>query len=235
MDMKPKVSVIITAKNEEEHIESCLMSLKNQIFKNFEIIVSDAESEDNTVKIARKYTDHIVVKGTNVASGRNVGAKIAKGDILVFVDADTILLPDTLEKVIAAFRKKNVVGATCSALPLTAQAKYVGVYMFYNSFVKASIRMKKPQIAGFFCAYKKNVFEEVDGFDKQVGILEDFHLSIRMADFGKIVFVEDAIVLTSHRRLKKWGIHTPRRYMHAWVKMMLTGRSFSHEWYNSTR
>jgi glycosyltransferase involved in cell wall biosynthesis len=209
--------------------------LKNQTLKNFEIIVSDGGSEDNTVKIARKYANRVIVKNTNVAGGRNVGAKIAKGKILVFIDADTILMPDTMEKVVSVFENKNVMGATCSALPLTAEAKYVGVYMFYNSFVKASIRIKKPQVAGFFCAYRKDVFDAVGGFDEHVGILEDFHLSRRVGEIGKIVFVEPALVLTSHRRLKKWGIQTPRRYMSAWLRLMLTGRSFSHEWYNSIR
>jgi glycosyltransferase involved in cell wall biosynthesis len=233
--MTPKVSAIITAKNEESHIEACLKSLKNQTLKNFEIIVSDGESKDSTVKIAKKYADKVVVKKTNVAAGRNVGADIASGDILVFIDADTVLLPDTMEKVIAAFKKKDIIGATCPALPLAAEAQYVGIYMFYNSFAKTSIRLRKPQIAGFFCAYRRDAFEKVGGFNEYVGILEDFDLSRRISSLGKIAFVSSALVLTSHRRLKKWGIHTPRRYMHAWLKLLLTGRSFSHEWYNSIR
>lgn len=230
-----KISAIVTAKNEEGHIEACLKSLKYQTLKDFEIIVSDGESKDGTVKIAKKYADKIIVKKTNVAAGRNAGAEIASGDILVFIDSDTVLLPDTLEKVVTAFKKKDVIGATCPALPLEANSTYVGVYMFYNSFAKTSIRWRKPQIAGFFCAYRKSAFDKVGGFNEFIGILEDYDLSKRIAKMGKIVFVGSALVLTSHRRLKKWGINTPKRYMHAWLKMLLTGRSFSHEWYSSIR
>jgi len=232
---KPRVSVIITTKNEEKHIESCLMSLRCQTFRDFEVIVSDAKSRDNTVKIARKYADKVIVQESNVSKGRNIGVSKARGDILVFVDADTILLPDTLGKVIGAFKNKKVVGATCPVLPLTTKVKYVWVYTFFSNFEKASIRMNRPQIAGFFCAYRRDAFERIGGFDEHVGILEDFHLSRRIGALGKISFVESTFVLTSHRRLEAMGAKMPEKYIRAWLKMLATGRSFSFEWYNSIR
>lgn len=230
-----KVSTIVTTMNEEACIENCLKSLKNQSYKNMEIVVSDAKSKDKTVKIAKKYADRIIVRKTNVAEGRNLGAEMSKGDILFFVDADTVLMPDTVEKVVKAFDRKRVVGATCSALPQTAEARYVWVYMFYNNFAKASIRVKKPQIAGFFCAYRKDAFDKVGGFDGDIGVLEDYHLSQRIAVHGSIKFVEDALVLTSHRRLKQWGMRMPEKYMRAWLKLATTGRSFSNDWYKPVR
>ncbi len=231
----PKVSAIITTRNEGKYIEPCLRSLRGQTFKDFEIIVSDAESRDDTVKIARRYADKVIVRRTNVSAGRNLGAASARGEILVFIDADTILLPDTLEKVIGAFKNKKVVGATCPILPLTVEAKYVWVYMFYSNFAKATIKMRKPQIAGLFCAYRRDAFNRIGGFDEHVGILEDFHLSRRIASLGRIEFVESTLVLTSHRRLKKLGVRMPDRYLRAWLRMMATGRSFSFGWYNSIR
>lgn len=231
----PQVSVIVTTKNEEKYIESCLKSIRSQTFKNFELIVSDAESNDSTVKIARKYADKVIVKKTNVAAGRNFGATTSRGEILVFVDADTVLLSDTLEKIVGAFKKKNVIGASCPALPLSTEEKYIWFYLFYNRFAKFSIRLKKPSIAGFFCAYRKDAFDKIGGFDENVGVLEDFHLSIRISKLGKIKFVESTLVLTSHRRLKDWGIRMPKRYTHAWLKIMATGRGFSYDWYNSIR
>lgn len=231
----PKMSVIITTKNEERYIEKCLRSVDCQTFKDFEVIVTDSESRDRTVALARKYADKIIVKKTNVSAGRNLGASAARGGILVFIDADTILLPDTLEKVFEAFKKRKVVGATCPVLPLTVEARYVWVYMIYSNFAKASIRLRKPHIAGIFCAYTKRAFEAVGGFDEDIGMLEDFHLSGRIGKLGKIVFVDSTLVLTSHRRLKALGIRTPDRYLRAWLKMALTGRSYSLEWYNSIR
>lgn len=231
---RPKASVIITAKNEEKFVELCLRSIANQTFKDFELIVSDAKSRDGTVKIARRYADKVVVKKTNVAEGRNLGASRASGDVLVFVDADTILLPETLAEVMKAFKDRKVVGASCPVLPLTVESRFVWVYMFYSNFARMSIRMRKPQIAGLFCAYRRDAFEEIGGFDEKFGVLEDFHLSRRIASLGKIKFVESTLVLTSHRRLKAWGARTPARYVHAWLKM-LRGRSFSYGWYKPIR
>ena len=231
---KPKVSVIVSSKNEAKVIESCLKSIKSQTFKNFEIVLSDAVSRDKTVKIAEPYADKIVVKKTNVSAGRNIGANFARGDILVFVDADTVLMEDTLEKIVKAF-KKGVIGATCPALPTVADPRYVGVYMFHNNFSRASIVIKRPQIAGFFCAYKRTAFEKVEGFDETVGVLEDYHLSQRIAKLGKIAFVADALVLTSPRRLKEWGVRVPEKYLTAWFRLLATGKSFSHDWYKPVR
>lgn len=232
---KLKVSVIITCKNEEDYIESCLKSVQYQTLKNFEIIVSDGKSKDNTVKIAKRYADKVIVEETNVSAGRNIGAANAKGEILIFVDADTVLLPETLEKILDVFKKKNVVGASCPAMPLTTEMKYVWLYSAYNNFARASIRFKRPHIAGFFCAYRKDAFNLVGGFDENFGTLEDFDLSKRIAKLGKIEFLSSTFVLTSHRRLKRFGLRTPERYGRAWIRMLRGRRGFSYDWYNSIR
>lgn len=233
---KPKVSVIITTKKEEKYIEQCLKSLQNQTFKDFEIIVTDSNSRDKTVNIAKKYTKKIIVKKMNVAAGRNVGASAASGKILVFVDADTILMPDTLEKTLDAFKNSKVVGASCPALPLTADPKYLFFYMIYNRYAKTSVRLKKGQIAGFFCAYRKDAFNKVGGFDEHIGVFEDFDLSRRISRLGQIKFTEDTMVLTSHRRLRGWGMNKfSQRAMKVWLNYIVRGRGFSYKWYNPIR
>lgn len=232
MRSKPKVSVIITTKNEEKYIENCLKSVKNQTLKPVDIIVTDSESDDRTVKIARKYTNKILVKKCGISEGRNMGAKMARGDILAFLDADTMLLPNTLEKVVEAYVDKRVVGASCPVLPMSADIRYVSVYMIFNALAKMSITVGKPHIAGMFCTYRKDAFIKSGGFDKECGICEDFHLSVRMRKLGKIKFVMHALALTSHRRIQKMGIRTPDRYIRAWIKFLLTNKSYSLEWYN---
>lgn len=232
---RPKLSVIITTKNEEKYIENCLKSLATQSFRDFEVVVSDAESRDGTVKIAERYACKVIVKKTNIAEGRNLGAMMANGEVFVFVDADTMLMPDTLRDIWSAFKDGKVVGATCPALPTSTESKYVGTYIVYNTFCKNSIKVRRPHVAGFFCAYRRSAFERVGGFDGGVGILEDFHLSLRMGKLGKIKFVDSTMVITSHRRIKEWGIKTPHRYMQAWLKLIATGKSFSGDWYKPVR
>src|SRR5437867_2701970 len=99
--MKPLVSVIIPSLNEENYIEKSLKSVKAQDYKNdIEIIVADSNSKDNTAKIARKYAKVIVTKRKGISVGRNVGAKKARGEILLFLDADTILMPNVVSEVV---------------------------------------------------------------------------------------------------------------------------------------
>lgn len=230
---KPKVSVIVTTRNEEKCIEHCLRSVKNQTLKGVEIVVTDSESKDRTVKIARKYTSRIVVKKCGIAEGRNMGAKMAKGEVLAFLDADTILLPDTLEKIVEAYKSRKVVGASCPVLPISADLRYVSIYMFYNAFARMSTVVRKPQIAGMFCTYRKDAFDKVGGFSEDCGIYEDFHLSLRIGKLGRVQFVMPALALTSHRRLQKMGLRIPERYIRGWLKLMLTGRSYSLKWYDA--
>ncbi len=106
-----KISVVVPALNEEKYIESCLKSLKSQSYKPLEIIVCDGNSEDRTREIARKYADKVIIeKRRSAAAERQKGAKIAKGEIIAFIDSDTIAEKDWLKKIADAFSKdENVV------------------------------------------------------------------------------------------------------------------------------
>ncbi len=89
------ISVVIPAFNEEKYIETCLKSLRNQKFDgNFEIIVADDSSEDNTVKIAEKYADKVVVhQRGSISYGRQKGAEAARYPAIAFSDSRHIHCP----------------------------------------------------------------------------------------------------------------------------------------------
>ncbi len=98
------LSVIIPAFNEENFLPRCLESLKNQKFKDFEIIVVDNNSTDKTAEIAKKFNVILFSeKNQGVAYARNKGSEIAKGEILVFTD---ILFAKSLNKFI---KIKNII------------------------------------------------------------------------------------------------------------------------------
>ena len=92
------VSVVVTTKNEEKNIENCLQSIKNQTFKNIELIVVDNFSEDKTVELAEKYDAKVYFKGNERSAQRNYGAKVAHGKYLIYLDADMILSPTVIEE-----------------------------------------------------------------------------------------------------------------------------------------
>jgi len=234
----PKISVIIPTLNEEKYLEKTLLSIKAQTIKQlYEIIVSDGKSKDRTVEIAKKYADKIVIcnkKGISV--GRNLGSKYAEGEILVFVDADTILLPNTLEEVYKEVKKKNVALVSCPVVPSSYSPSFYFLYWFYNQFSKNSIKVGKPQIAGMFMATKKEIFDLVGGFDEKLKILEDFDFSERISKFGKVKIVESTFVITSPRRIEKWGkARGAVKYLAIYLAYLLTRRDVGWKIYKPIR
>ena len=105
------ISIVIPAFNEEYYLPKLLDSIKRQTYKNYEIIVADADSKDKTRQIAKKHGCSIV-KGGMPAAGRNSGAKSAKGDILLFLDADVQFDENFLKNAADEFegRKLDVAG-----------------------------------------------------------------------------------------------------------------------------
>lgn len=101
--------MIIPAHNAENYIEKCLLSLNEQIFKDFEVIVVDDGSLDRTCEIASRYAK--VIRSNNKlgeGAARNLGAQNAKGEILAFTDADVVLPKDWLAKIIKNMETHNV-------------------------------------------------------------------------------------------------------------------------------
>ena len=108
----PKISIIIPARNEEHNLPALLSSLKNQTVLPHEIIVVDDNSSDGTVRTAKEYGVQVISSGTLPEGWLGKpwscyqGALGAGGDVFVFLDADTFLEPDALEKIINKFSEK---------------------------------------------------------------------------------------------------------------------------------
>jgi len=231
------ISIIIPTLNEEKCIELTLKAFKNQDYKGkYEIIVADGMSKDNTVKIARKHANKVVlVRKKGIGVGRNEGAKVARGEILIFVDADTILQSNGLSELSKPFQNKKVVGVACPIVPISSKPRDLMLYRTFNQFMIMSIKSKKAQIPGICCAYRKNAFEKVGGFDERLDTLEDYELSRKIAKIGKIVFVKDTFALTSMRRVESWGrMKSVRKYIRLYLKYVL-GKGFDRDQYGPIR
>jgi len=202
----PTVSVVIPTLNEEEHIGACLLSVRAQTLKPLEIIVCDGNSEDRTREIARKHADRVVIeKRRSAAAERQKGAMLAKGDIIAFIDSDSIADPRWLEQIAKAFSNKQVSGAYGPVLIFDGNPvdRFMSRYVF-NQYVKITHALGKPSPAGMNMAVRRNSFLKVNGFDTSLKTMEDIELFKRLARIGGIAFCP-AVVFTSARRLKKWG------------------------------
>ena len=131
------LSIIIPTLNEEEYLPRLLDSIKKQRFTDYEIIISDAGSSDKTLPIAQMHGCRIA-EGGLPAKGRNNGAKIAKGDILFFLDADTILPDDFLHESMLEFNGRGIDMASFCLDPYP-KSKISSLLMnvFYNRMIIA--------------------------------------------------------------------------------------------------
>ena len=209
MPDKPEISVIIPAMNEERYIGFPLKGFGKQSFRNFEVIVVDGGSKDDTVRIAKEHKAKVVIeKRRGISPARNAGAKAAKGSILVFLDADTKPSENLLATYKNVFEDKEVIAATGPILPLEkTNFRIRKGYSFVSVFfVKNSIRIGRPSIVGSNFAVRKSIFMKIGGFDEKLVTYEDWDLSGRLKGNGRIVYSDDAVVYTSVRRIKAWGV-----------------------------
>jgi len=203
------ISIIIPTLNEEKYLPRCLSSLNNQSRKEIrELIVVDGGSTDETVEIARKYSDKILVEpGRAVGASRNIGATEATGEILAFIDADTVASVDWLEEIARSFHDDpNAVGVTGPTIPYGGTKLDELAYQVATGWAqRLSLKVGLPHVAGFNCAYRKGAFWQAGGFDERRELSEDVMLSLRIRHEGRIIFNPDMVAYTSLRRIKKYG------------------------------
>lgn len=182
-----KVSVIIPTYNEEKDIGECLESLSKQTFGDLEVIVVDDGSTDTTslklrgasqtygIKILKQ--DH---KGAGAA--RNLGAKYAKGEILVFVDADMVFRQDFIEKLVEPILKGETVG-TFSKEEYLANKNNVWARCWNLNRGLPPDRMHTesyPNRQKVFRAILRREFDKAGGFDEKAGYTDDWSLSEKL-------------------------------------------------------
>ncbi|TRZ96068.1 glycosyltransferase family 2 protein [bacterium] len=111
MQNNPLVTVIIPTYNSARTLEECLDALKNQNYKNTEIIITDSFSKDKTKEIAGRFTDKII-DAESLALARKKGVELSKGKYILFLDSDQIINPDTIELSVRACEEEGYDGVT---------------------------------------------------------------------------------------------------------------------------
>jgi len=225
-----KVSVIVPAFNEEKFLSDTLESVRKQTYRNIELIVKDGLSTDRTVAIAKRYADKVVSKkDTSVGDARNQAAATAEGDILVFIDADTLLAPDVIEKIVKDFENPDVTLVFPKYLPkreiLEIEGRMVQMPRRIDTFwfsLENFIRKYVERYAGGMCmACEAKTFREISGFNKALKVCEDIEMSYRLRKRGYVVCDHEIVVYPSARRYVKLGF----------VRTLFTYFVYSIQWY----
>lgn len=174
------VSIVITTKNEEKHIENCLKSIKAQTYSNIEIIVVDNNSTDKTKQIARKYTDLVFNKGPERSAQRNFGMmEVAQGKYVMYVDADMILSPTLIEDCV--YKMENDQGLVALHIP-----EIVLGNSFWSKVRRFERRFYDGTVIDCVRFIKKDVFIKVGGFDLSMTGPEDWDLDKKIRKLGKV-------------------------------------------------
>lgn len=172
-----RFSIIVPAYNAEADLPSLLESLSNQTIDDFEVIVVDDCSRDDTPKIARSYLCKVVQLSENhgPAYCRNIGAKNAKGDILVFTDSDCKVDLNWLKNISRHFSQNtaDAIMGRLVMLPSTFLGDSISALGFPAGGAIGFDKIWRVDKDGFTdslsscnCAIKKNIFWEIGGFDE---------------------------------------------------------------------
>lgn len=220
-----RISVIVPTYNEGKTIEKCLKALKRQTFKDYELVVVDGHSKDNTVEIAKKYADKILYdEGKGTAAARNLAVRAVDSEIVAFVDGDTTVPENWVETVNAAF-KKGIVGVGGPLFP--EGGGFSDKLLFFigaDMIRRLSSALGSHQFSGASCAYLREAYLKAGGVREDLDMLDDVDFSMRMKKFGKEKFEPKLYAVTSLRRTKQKGhAKTITEYYRGYFSLLTTG------------
>ncbi|HYG75871.1 MAG TPA: glycosyltransferase [Planctomycetota bacterium] len=199
------ISFIVPAYNEEKFIGATLESIfasARAVGEEFEVIVVNDASTDKTAQLARDCGARVIdVHKRQIAAVRNSGAKEARGEVLFFVDADTLVPEGSIRAALAAIKAGAIGGGARVKISDPLQLRY-RIFMVVFSFFYFSIARLA---AGCFVFMRKDVFDKTCGFDERYYASEEVHLSRALKRLGRFVIVREA-VLTSGRKAKQYSL-----------------------------
>ena len=192
------ISIVVPAYNEEALLAATLDHLHSAAGaagEPYELIVVDDGSTDRTAEIAAAHGAQVVgVHVRQIGAARNAGARVATGDLLVFVDADTLVPPDVLVAAVAAFRAGAVGGGAGATQDSNDPSWGPAVFAVAGWLMRTA-----GWAAGCFMFVSAEVFRRVGGFDERYFASEEIHLSRAVKKHGRFVILR-ARVITSGRK-----------------------------------
>jgi glycosyltransferase involved in cell wall biosynthesis len=206
------ISVIIPAHNEEDYLGETLDALNRQDYPDYEIVVVANGCTDRTGDAAHGKCHRLMtLPHKNLGVARNLGARMAKGELLVFLDADTILEPGALRIIAEQFNERDA-GGTLKGRPDIDRFGYRLIYWLKNFIHRFVVHNGS---SGVILCWKKQ-FTHAGGFDERLELRENSELIRRLKRFGRYRFISTSTATTSMRRYERRGV---KHIVWLWIRL----------------
>ncbi|HCY74568.1 MAG TPA: hypothetical protein DHV28_01485 [Ignavibacteriales bacterium] len=201
------VTVLMTTYNCGKYISQAIKSVLNQAYKDFELLIIDDGSIDDTAQIVKRFNDERIrfIESNHIgrSSALNLGLKEASNDLIFFCDADDVIHPQKIEKQLNLYENKNDLIFTDSAFFETDK-------ILYELRIQKDLGIIKRKVAlhghlGQSVLYNRNFIIENDGYNDKLTAFEDYDLLLRVMNKAHIVILPEILYF---QRLRKNSLST---------------------------
>ena len=239
---QPAISVVIPVYNGAGTLGACLESVYRSAFSDFEVVVVDDGSVDDSAAVAKSFPCTLLplAKHSGAATARNLGARECRGPILFFLDSDILIRPQTLGVVARAFSERADLDALFGSY--AKECVPSGFFSRYKNLVHHHAHQTSDPEAVTFCtgfgAVRREVFHRLGGFDPRQRFLEDIEFGHRLHLHGHRILLCKELQMTHCKRYTFRGLVRSDLIGRAipWTRLILeTGvfkRDLNLQWHN---
>lgn len=207
----PSVTVVVPTRNSGRTLRACLASLRQQTYEPQDIVVVDNQSTDATVAIARELADTVAQFGPERSAQRNEGARLGRGDVVLFIDSDMVLEPHVLRQVAEVLQSDPTVGAVTIPERSFGEGFLAGCRALEKSLYVGDDSVEAPR------AFRREVLDVVGGWNEELTAAEDWDLADRVRAAGVAVARVSAWIWHDEGRLQLRGTFGKKRYYGQWL------------------
>lgn len=230
----PRISIIVPFYNQPELLPKCVESILNSTYRDIEIIaVDDCSTDDSWEKISTQNVTGIsTLKNVGPAAARNLGSKMARGEVLFFFDSDVGVQPSAIEQAVKLFDENPELAAVFGAY--TIEPMYNNFFTVYKNLVHHFTHyISRRRVHTFWAgcgAIRKDVFFKLGGFDEgySAPCVEDIELGYRLTENGYKVKLEPSIQVAHGKRYNLKSLITSDLKFRAipWARLLAVKNTF---------
>lgn len=197
---RPLVSVIITVYNRENYIEDAIKSVLNSSFRDYELIIVDDASSDNTLNVVSHYKSHEKIKiyknlkNLGQFENRNIAATYAQGKYIKYLDSDDLIYKFGLDTMVESIEQYPQAGAAISHDTLHENKPYPIFMSSHEAYYAFFFNKGFPTSGPSSAIINKNTFNAVGGFPKPHYVGSDLLLYLKLAEISGIVKLPPALI-----------------------------------------